>query len=119
MASAVHQANTFEAVARLWWEHWKDGKSERHAAYAIKRLEADAFPVLGARPIASHLSVSMWEAGSHLNALIAAESLIVSTHHTPCRKARIIEIAPCPPKPVEQVSRRPNASQLSVDVANA
>ena len=52
-ASAVNQANTFEAVARLWWAHWKDGKSERHAAYAIKRLEADAFPALGARPIAS------------------------------------------------------------------
>ena len=52
-ASAFDQANTFEAVARLWWAHWKDGKSERHAAYAIKRLEADAFPALGARPIAS------------------------------------------------------------------
>ena len=52
-ASAVNQANTFEAVARLWWAHWKDGKSERHAAYAIKRLEADTFPALGARPIAS------------------------------------------------------------------
>ena len=49
----MNQANTFEAVARLWWAHWKDGKSERHAAYAIKRLEADAFPVLGSRPIAS------------------------------------------------------------------
>ena len=46
VASAFDQANTFEAVARLWWAHWKDGKSERHAAYAIKRLEADAFPVL-------------------------------------------------------------------------
>lgn len=53
MANAVNQANTFEAVARLWWEHWRDGKSERHATYAIKRLEADAFPALGARPIAS------------------------------------------------------------------
>lgn len=53
LASAFDQANTFEAVARLWWEHWKDGKSERHAAYAIKRLEADAFPLLGSRPIAS------------------------------------------------------------------
>lgn len=52
LASAFDQANTFEAVARLWWEHWKDGKSERHAAYAIKRLEADAFPLLGSRPIA-------------------------------------------------------------------
>ena len=53
MASAFDQANTFEAVARLWWEHWRDGKSPRHADYALKRLEADAFPVLGNRPIAS------------------------------------------------------------------
>lgn len=53
MASAVNQANTFEAVARLWWAHWRDGKSPRHADYAIKRLEADAFPALGSRPIAS------------------------------------------------------------------
>ena len=52
MASAVNQANTFEAVARLWWAHWKDGKSPRHADYALKRLEADAFPALGGRPIA-------------------------------------------------------------------
>lgn len=52
-ASAFDQANTFEAVARLWWEHWRDGKSPRHADYAIKCLEADAFPLLGSRPIAS------------------------------------------------------------------
>ena len=51
MASAVSQANTFESVARLWWAHWKDGKSERHAGYALRRLEADVFPSLGARPI--------------------------------------------------------------------
>ena len=52
-ASAFDQANTFEAVARLWWDHWRGGKSPRHADYAIKRLEADAFPLLGSRPIAS------------------------------------------------------------------
>lgn len=52
-ASAFDQANTFEAVARLWWDHWRDGKSPRHADYAIKRLEADAFPLMGSRPIAS------------------------------------------------------------------
>lgn len=52
-ASAFDQANTFEAVARLWWDHWRDGKSPRHADYAIKRLEADAFPLLGSRPVAS------------------------------------------------------------------
>lgn len=53
LASAFDHANTFEAVARLWWEHWRDGKSPRHADYAMKRLEADAFPALGSRPIAS------------------------------------------------------------------
>ena len=52
LANAVHQANTFMVVARLWWEHWRHGKSPRHAAYAIKRLETDAFPALGARPVA-------------------------------------------------------------------
>lgn len=44
-------ANTFEAVARRWWEHWRQGKSERHAGYTLRRLEADVFPVLGARPV--------------------------------------------------------------------
>lgn len=60
MASAANQANTFEVVARLWWEHWRDGKSPRHAEYAIRRLESDVFPALGAMPIgavtAKHLT---------------------------------------------------------------
>jgi integrase len=60
MAVAVNQANTFEAVARLWWDHWRDGKSPRHADYAIRRLESDVFPTLGALPIgdvtAKHLT---------------------------------------------------------------
>jgi integrase len=38
---------SFEAVARLWWAHWKIGKSRRHADYAIRRLEADVFPEIG------------------------------------------------------------------------
>ena len=38
-------------MARLWWEHWRHGRSERHAGYAWRRLEADVFPAIG------HLSV--------------------------------------------------------------
>ncbi|WP_042428882.1 tyrosine-type recombinase/integrase [Comamonas granuli] len=53
LARAFNLGNTFEEVARQWWAHWKDGKSPRHADYAIRRLESDAFPMLGARPIAS------------------------------------------------------------------
>jgi integrase len=44
--------NTFEAVARAWLEHWKGDKSARHSDYVIRRLEADVFPALGAKPIA-------------------------------------------------------------------
>jgi integrase len=42
---------SFQNVARLWFEHWKADKVGRHAEYVFRRLEADAFPVLGAKPI--------------------------------------------------------------------
>ena len=53
LARALQDASTFEKVARQWWEQWKGPKSPRHADYVIRRLEADVFPVLGARPVDS------------------------------------------------------------------
>ena len=52
LIKAIDDANTFESVARLWWAHWKGPKSERHADYVLRRLEADVFPELGRRPVA-------------------------------------------------------------------
>ncbi|SDN51006.1 integrase arm-type DNA-binding domain-containing protein [Polaromonas sp. JS666] len=52
LADSVRIGNTFEAVARAWFDHWKGPKSPRHAEYVLRRLEADVFPDLGARPIA-------------------------------------------------------------------
>lgn len=49
--AAIAAANSFESVARLWWNHWKHGKAERHVGYTIRRLEADAFPVIGHKPV--------------------------------------------------------------------
>jgi integrase len=51
-AAAHRAANTFEAVAREW--HEKHGRSwvPHHAADVLRRLEANLFPDLGARPIA-------------------------------------------------------------------
>lgn len=43
--------NSFAAVARLWWEHWKTTRSDSHTVYVWRRLEADVFPAIGARPI--------------------------------------------------------------------
>lgn len=53
LTKAINDANTFELVARQWWAHWKGPKSPRHADYVIRRLEADVFPALGGRPVAS------------------------------------------------------------------
>lgn len=51
-APAGAAATTFEAVARRWWAEWASNKNERHAGYALRRLELDAFPVIGARQVA-------------------------------------------------------------------
>lgn len=51
---AVNQP--FEAVAREWYARWKPDRNERHTIYVLRRLEADVFPAIGARPI-SELAV--------------------------------------------------------------
>ena len=45
-------AFTFEKVSLQWWAHWNGTKTPRHADYVLRRLEADVFPALGARPVA-------------------------------------------------------------------
>ena len=52
-ARLLGNATTFQAVALQWFEHWKYTKSPRHADYVKRRLEADVFPVIGARPVGS------------------------------------------------------------------
>lgn len=43
--------NSFESVARKWYEDRKRGLTPRHAAAVLRRLESDMFPSLGYRPI--------------------------------------------------------------------
>jgi integrase len=50
-AKALALEQSFQSIARAWWQKWKGARSERHADYVIKRLEADVFPDIGARPI--------------------------------------------------------------------
>lgn len=51
-ATANNDAHSFRSVAILWHDHWKIDKSGHHVAATLSRLEANVFPVLGARPIA-------------------------------------------------------------------
>ncbi|MGB6855347.1 MAG: integrase arm-type DNA-binding domain-containing protein [Terracidiphilus sp.] len=39
--------DSFERIARKWWEWWTAGKSPRHTDYVLRRLEADVFPAFG------------------------------------------------------------------------
>ncbi|MEI7969937.1 MAG: tyrosine-type recombinase/integrase [Betaproteobacteria bacterium] len=41
----------FEQIARQWWNDWKANKAERSASYVITRLESDAFPAIGTKPV--------------------------------------------------------------------
>ena len=51
LQKAITENNSFEAVSRLWWSHWKHDKTERHANYTIRRMEADIFPAIGHKPV--------------------------------------------------------------------
>ncbi len=48
---AITAANSFEAIAHLWWTQWSAARNPRHASYTMRRLEADVFPIIGRKPI--------------------------------------------------------------------
>ncbi len=50
-AKLALSAHSFQTIAHQWQEHWKVGKSPRHADYVKRRLETDILPCLGARSI--------------------------------------------------------------------
>lgn len=50
-AQALATENSFAAVARAWHESWRAARTDHHADYVLRRLEADVFPVIGARPV--------------------------------------------------------------------
>jgi len=43
--------NSFETIARLWFEHWRAEKSAQHVDATRRRMDANILPLLGARPI--------------------------------------------------------------------
>jgi integrase len=50
--SASADVHSFQSVASRWLEHWSVGKSPRHVDTTRRRLEANVYRLLGARPIA-------------------------------------------------------------------
>ncbi|HEX8043120.1 tyrosine-type recombinase/integrase [Candidatus Deferrimicrobium sp.] len=50
-AKVAEAENSFEIIAREWYNRWSSGWSPSHALTVIGRLNLDVFPRLGARPI--------------------------------------------------------------------
>jgi hypothetical protein len=42
---------SFASVYARWFEHWRNGKSPRHADTVRRRMAADILPLLGERPV--------------------------------------------------------------------
>ncbi len=55
-------ANSFESIAREWWEHTKSKWTEGHAQRTLTRLVNDVFPCLGSMPINSITAIMLLEA---------------------------------------------------------
>lgn len=51
-ARAAASASTFEAAARAWHAQWKAARTDHHADYVLRRLEADVLPEIGYRAVA-------------------------------------------------------------------
>jgi integrase len=49
--SKLEAVNSFEAVTRLWWAHWRGAQTAGHGNRVLMRLEADVFPEIGNRPL--------------------------------------------------------------------
>lgn len=50
-AALAASERSFEAVAGRWLADWGHDKSPRHVGYVRRRLESDAFPALGHKPV--------------------------------------------------------------------
>ena len=51
VAAALEDTRSFQSVAGLWHGHWGVDKSAQHVDSTRRRLEANVYPHLGARPI--------------------------------------------------------------------
>jgi hypothetical protein len=55
-AGIERAANSFEVIAREWYEVWKTGKNKTHAVFVASQLEKHVFPYIGNSPV-SEISV--------------------------------------------------------------
>ena len=50
-AEKIAAENSFETIAKLWFDHWRAENSAQHVDATRRRMDANILPLLGARPI--------------------------------------------------------------------
>lgn len=50
-ARLLDAENSFKSAALLWWNNWKNTRTEQHAMQVWRRFEQNVFPHIGAKPI--------------------------------------------------------------------
>ena len=53
IANKLNATNSFELVAREWWNSYMKGKADSHKEKVIRRFELYLFPWIGSKPIAN------------------------------------------------------------------
>lgn len=61
-------ADSFEAIAREWWEHTKGKWMDGHAQRTLTRLVNDVFPYVGAIPVNTITAIVLLETIRHIEA---------------------------------------------------
>ena len=101
VATKAASANSFEAVAREWYEIWKTDKAESHSSKIIAYLENDVFPWIGTmqpREVTPKVVLSVLERVVDRGAVDAAHR-IKGAISMVMRRAIVRELAeydPCP-----------------------
>lgn len=50
-AKLLDADNSFKSAALLWWNNWKNTRTDQHANQVWRRFEQNVFPFIGARPV--------------------------------------------------------------------
>lgn len=70
----LNASNSFELIARAWWQSYMKGKAESHKEKVIRRFELYLFPWIGNKPIASITTPQVLEAIKRIEKLNKLET---------------------------------------------
>jgi len=73
LAAKIAQGNSFEAVARNWWQGWSQERHPRYAQDVMSRFEANVFPLIGHRPVSQITAPDLVMMMEHIHSRGAAD----------------------------------------------